>query len=216
MGSDPPARVPELSPLPYPIPTPAPRDTGRVGIRVIKRTDAGRLRGLLTENRTWLQPWEATFPGGGGAVPGSVPLAPVIRTLRAQQRAGAAVSFVITYDDEVCGQLSVSDISGGALRSASIGYWVSQHLAGRGIVPTAVALAIDYAFEELRLHRIEICIRPENAASLRVVQKLGMRYEGRRERYIHIAGEWCDHDCFAVTVEDAPWGMLDRLGAPTR
>lgn len=214
MSSDPVSQATELSPLPYPILTPAPRTAGRVGIRVIRRADAGRLRQLLTENRAWLEPWEATFPGGGGAVPGSVPLGPAIRTLKAQQRAGAGITFVITYDSEVVGQLGMSDVSGGALRSASVGYWVSQQLAGRGVVPTAVALAIDYAFGELQLHRIEICIRPENAASLRVVQKLGMRYEGRRERYIHIAGKWCDHDCFAVTVEEAPRGMLDRLGAP--
>ena len=50
---------------------------------------------------------------------------------------------------------------------------------------------------------------------MRVVQKLHMRYEGRRERYIHIDGNWRDHDCFAVTVEDVPRGMLDRIGAPT-
>lgn len=203
-----------MSPLLHPIETPAPRSAGRVSIRVIRRTDAGRLRRLLTENRDWLDPWEATFPGGGGAVPGSVPFGPVIRAMRAQQRAGAAITFVIVYDEQVVGQLSLSDISGGALRSASIGYWVSQHVAGRGIVPTAVALAIDYAFEGLRLHRIEICIRPENTASLRVVEKLGLRYEGRRDRYIHIAGRWCDHDSFALTVEDVPRGMLDRLGAP--
>lgn len=191
-----------------------PRYAGGVGIRVIRRTDAGVLRRLLTENRAWLEPWEATFPGGGGAVPGSMPLGPAIRTLRAQQRVGAGITFVVTYGDEVVGQLGVSDMSGGALRSASIGYWVSQHVAGRGITPAAVALAIDYAFDELQLHRIEICIKPENKASLRVVEKLGMRYEGRRERYIHIAGKWADHDCFAVTVEEAPRGMLDRIGAP--
>lgn len=135
--------------------------------------------------------------------------------MRAYQRAGAGITFVVTLDSEVVGQLSISDISGGALRSASIGYWISKEVAGKGVIPVAVALAIDYAFTELRLHRIEICIRPENEASLRVVQKLHMRYEGRRERYIHIAGNWRDHDCFAVTVEDVPRGMLDRIGAPT-
>ena len=155
------------------------------------------------------------MPGGGGAVPGSVPFGPVIRAMRAYQRAGAGITFVVTLDSEVVGQLSISDISGGALRSASIGYWISKEVAGKGVIPVAVALAIDYAFTELRLHRIEICIRPENEASLRVVQKLHMRYEGRRERYIHIAGNWRDHDCFAVTVEDVPRGMLDRIGAPT-
>ncbi|CAG7616868.1 [Ribosomal protein S5]-alanine N-acetyltransferase [Leucobacter soli] len=173
--------------------------------------DASALQQLLTSNRAWLEPWEATYPGGGGAEPGSVPMRPVIRRMLRQQRAGQSVAFVMTYQDEVVGQLTVSDIGGGALRSASIGYWISQHVAGRGITPTAVALAIDVCFGELRLHRVEICIRPENSASLRVVEKLGLRFEGRRARYICIAGEWCDHDSFAITAEEAPRGMLARL-----
>lgn len=204
-----------MSPLPYPIGDPEPRRSGRVTLRAVRARDARPLRKLLTENRAWLAPWEATYPGGGGSEPGATPLGPVIRSMKRQQKSGAGMTFVMMYDNEVVGQLSMSDISGGALRSTSIGYWVSQHAAGRGVTPTAVALAIDYAFSELRLHRVEICIRPENQASLRVVQKLGLRYEGRRERYINIAGEWCDHDCFAVTAEEATRGMLARLGAPS-
>lgn len=202
-----------MSPLAQPIDAPAPLGHGQVGLRAIRTSDARALQRLLTENRGWLEPWEATYPGGGGAVPGSTSMRPVIRALQRQLRAGSGVSFVITYADEIVGQLTLSDISGGALRSASIGYWVAERFAGKGITPTAVALAVDYAMSVLRLHRIEICIRPENAASLRVVEKLGMRAEGRRLGYIHIAGEWRDHDCFAVTREDIPEGMLSRLGA---
>jgi len=204
-----------VSPLSHPIEEPAPRASGRVGLRGIRTRDARDLRRLLTENRAWLEPWEATYPGGGGAVPGSLPLAPVIRAMNKQRRLGQNLTFVVLFDGEVVGQLSLNEISGGAARSASIGYWVSQHVAGRGITPTAVALAIDYAFGELGLHRIEICIRPENQPSLRVVQKLGLRYEGRRERYLNIAGKWCDHECFAVTAEEVPRGMLERVGAPS-
>lgn len=188
--------------------------------------DAEVLRRLLADNRAWLEPWEASFPGGGGEAPGSVSMRPVVRAMRAQQRMGSAVTFVITYagDDagqsasasasaspDVVGQLTVSDISGGAMRSASIGYWVAEGVAGRGITPAAVALAIDYCFFDLRLHRVEICIRPENTASLRVVEKLGLRYEGRRARYIHIGDDWCDHDCFAITAEEVPRGIVARL-----
>ncbi len=204
-----------MSPLSHPIEIPAERSFGRVGIRSVRGRDATTLRRLLIENRSWLRPWEASFPGGGGAEPGSQPFRPVIRAMHGQRKAGSGVTFVMLYDGAVVGQLSLSDISAGALRSASIGYWVSQHIAGHGVTPTAVALAIDYAFSELRLHRIEICIRPENTASLRVVQKLGLRYEGRRERYIHIDGQWCDHDSFALTADEVPRGMLARLGAPS-
>ena len=111
------------------------------------------------------------------------------------------------------GQLTVSGIVLGSLRSASIGYWVSQHVAGRGVIPTAVALATDHCFDTLDLHRVEINIRPENRPSLRVVEKLGFRDEGLRERYLHIAGHWCDHRTFALTTEDVPGGLLARWHA---
>ena len=71
-------------------------------------------------------------------------------------------------------------------------------------------MATDYCFQQMKLHRIEICIRPENAASLRVVQKLGFRYEGYRRRYIHIDGDWRDHYCFALLAEEVPEGVLNR------
>lgn len=188
------------------------RDAGRVGIRLIHRRDARALERLLRDNRAWLGPWEATFPGGVGPEPGSVPLRPMIQRLLRQYRDGRGVPFVVTYDGEIVGQLSASDVSRGALWSASVGYWIAAEYAGRGITPTAVALAIDYLFDEVGLHRVEICVRPENGPSLRVVEKLGLRYEGRRERYIHIDGDWRDHESFAVTRDELRGSMLDRLG----
>ena len=183
----------------------------RIGIRLIRRRDAARLQTLLSSNREWLGPWEATHPSGRGPAPGSVSLKPTIKQLLAQHRRGRGVPFVVTYDGEVVGQLSVADISRGALWSGQIGYWIAAEYAGRGIMPTAVALAIDYLFGSLNLHRVEICIRPENAPSLRIVEKLGLRYEGRRLRYINIDGKWCDHDCFVITREELSDSMLARL-----
>ena len=108
------------------------------------------------------------------------------------------------------GQLTVSSITWGSLRSANIGYWVDQSVAGRGITPAAVALAVDHCFRAAGLHRIEVCIRPENAASLRVVHKLGFRSEGLRRGYLHIDGDWRDHEAFALTAEEVPEGLLAR------
>ena len=100
---------------------------------------------------------------------------------------------------------------GGSAAWGQVGYWVDQRVAGRGIVPTAVALAVDYCFDVLRLHRIEIAIRPENTKSLRVVTKLGFRPEGLRPRYLHIDGDWRDHRIYAITKEEVPFGLLRRL-----
>ena len=81
------------------------------------------------------------------------------------------------------------------------------------MAPTALALAGDYLFGELRLHRLEVAIRPENEKSIRVVQKLGLRYEGERPRYLHVDGDWRDHSMFAVHAEEVgEGGLLGRLG----
>ncbi|WP_221585839.1 GNAT family N-acetyltransferase [Microbacterium sp. G2-8] len=179
---------------------------GAVSIRLVRSRDARTLQHELLTNRSWLVPWEATNPEG--AV--SMDMRSGIRRLLQQYRDGMGVPFVMEYDGEIAGQLNVWGIARGSLSSATIGYWVSERFAGRGITPTAVALATDLCFEKLHLHRMEICIRPENAASIRVVEKLGFRYEGFRRRYIHINGDWRDHHAFALTREDVPRGLLHR------
>ena len=184
----------------------SPRSYGSIAIRLIRQRDSRALQQELLTNRTWLRPWEATNPDG----PVSIDMRSAVRRLLQQYRDGGGIPFVMEENGTIAGQLNVWGIARGSLASATIGYWVSERFAGRGITPTAVALAADICFSELRLHRMEICIRPENTASLRVVEKLGFRYEGLRRRYIHIDGDWRDHYCFAVVTEDVPDGVLRR------
>ena len=179
---------------------------GHVTIRPIRIRDARVLENELMRNRAWLRQWEATNPHG----PAGFDVKASIRSLQAHARSGAGLPFAIEVDGEFAGQLNVSGITYGSLSSATIGYWVAERFAGRGATPTAVALATDHCFFGIGLHRMEICIRPENAPSLRVVQKLGFRYEGLRRRYIHINGDWRDHFCFGLLVEEVPQGVLRR------
>ncbi|CAN5364763.1 GNAT family protein [soil metagenome] len=179
---------------------------GSVTIRPIRLRDARVLERELASNRGWLRQWEATNPHG----PVGFDTRASIRSLQSSARNGSGVPFVIEVDGEFAGQLNVSSIAYGSLSSASIGYWVAERFAGRNITPTAVALATDHCFFTVGLHRMEICIRPENEPSLRVVEKLGFRYEGLRRRFIHINGDWRDHFCFALTVEELPQGVLRR------
>ena len=182
---------------------------GDVAMRCIRARDAREIEATLLAHRAWLQPWEATLPGGVGRWD----VRAAIRGLLEQARDGATLPYVLELDGRIVGQLTVSNIQYGAVSSATLGYWVAQDVAGRGITPTAVALATDYCFERMGLHRMEICIRPENAPSLRVVEKLGFRYEGLRRRYIHIDGDWRDHFCFALVREEVPEGVLCRWRA---
>ncbi len=179
---------------------------GPVTLRPIRQRDAKALEHVLLDNRGWLRQWEATYPGGGSIIDTRAS----IRNLTAHARSGSALPFVIEFEGRLVGQLNVSSITYGSLSSATIGYWVAQSSAGRGITPTAVALATDYCFHSLRLHRMEICIRPENRPSLRVVEKRGFRDEGFRRRFIHINGEWRDHFAFALVAEEVPRGVLRR------
>jgi len=188
--------------------TPTLRD-GSVTIRPIRLRDARVLERELATNRGWLRQWEATNPHG----PVSFDTRASIRSLQSNARTGAGLPFAIEVDGEFAGQLNVSSIAYGSLSSASIGYWVAERFAGRNVTPTAVALATDHCFFTVGLHRMEICIRPENEPSLRVVEKLGFRYEGLRRRFIHINGDWRDHFCFALTVEELPQGVLQRWKA---
>ncbi len=187
----------------HPIPT---LSEGFTTIRPIRVRDARALERELSENRGWLRKWEATNPHG----PMSFDVRGSIRSLQQNARAGLGLPFVIEYNGQLAGQLNVSSIAYGSLSSATIGYWVSERFAGKGVTPTAVALATDHCFFGVGLHRMEICIRPENEPSLRVVEKLGFRYEGLRRRYIHINGDWRDHFCFALTVDELPTGVLRR------
>jgi len=177
-----------------------------VTIRPIRVRDSRTLERELLENRPWLRKWEATNPVG----PMNFDVRGSIRNLLSHAREGYGLPFIIEYKGELAGQLNVSSIAYGSVSSASIGYWVSERFAGLGLTPTAVALATDHCFFTMGLHRMEICIRPENDPSLRVTEKLGFRYEGLRRRFIHINGDWRDHFCFALTVEDVPMGVLRR------
>jgi ribosomal-protein-alanine N-acetyltransferase len=178
-------------------------------MRPLSMRDADAWREVRGRNRDWLTPWEATVPPGDTSAPAS--FRAMVRDLRRQARAGRAMPFAVTVDDAFAGQLTVSNILGGSARWAQIGYWVDRQHAGQGVIPTAVAMAVDHCFFEVGLHRVEIAIRPENTASLRVVEKLGFQEFGYAPRYLHIDGAWRDHRLFALTVEDCPDGLLRRF-----
>jgi len=189
---------------------------GLVGVRPLTRRDASTWSRLRAENHDWLSRWEATLPPGEGGLPDSY--AATIAGLRKRAREGTAMPFAVTWAGAMVGQVTVNGITRGSALWASIGYWVSRGHAGRGITPTAVALVGDHLLTKAGLHRIEISIRPENVASLRIVEKLGFVEVGLAPRYLHIAGDWRDHRVFQVTREDVPEGLLARLraGRPAR
>ena len=186
---------------------------GPIGLRPLRQRDAQAWRSVRSRNIEWLRPWEATSPEPEREA--APTYASMVRRLRAEGREGRTMPFVMTYSGALVGQLTVGGIAWGSLRSAYIGYWVDQRVAGRGITPTAVAMATDHCFS-VGLHRIEINIRPENAASLRVVEKLGVPREGERVQYLHINGAWRDHVTFVAYRGELPGGWLARHRTSSR
>jgi len=184
--------------------------SGEVTLRPLAHSDRAAWREIRRRNADWLRPWDATVPPGASTRSSSYRA--LVRRLRRSARQGATYPFAIDVDGRFVGQLTVSNIVRGSAQFASMGYWLDQAYAGRGIMPRAVAMAIDHCFGAGGLHRVEICIRPENTNSLRVVEKLGLREIGLAPRFLHIDGAWRDHRIFAVTVEECPGGMLARLG----
>lgn len=190
---------------------PATLADGRVGLRPIRMRDASAWYMLRRRNHDWLTPWEATAPEAPDAAAFS--FAAMVRRLRRDARDGRLLPFIVTYEGRLVGQLTVAHVTWGSMRSASLGYWIDRDHAGRGIIPTAVALATDHCFRTVGLHRVEVAMRPENHASRRVVEKLGFRFEGVRPRYLHIDGEWRDHLVYALNEDEAADGLLARWHA---
>jgi len=181
-----------------------------VDLRPVRIRDAAVWRDTRVRNAAWLRPWEPTNPETPLYSSSLSPYLAMARTMRREARQGLTMPWVIEYGGRFAGQLTVGSIVWGSARSGQVGYWIDEAWAGRGITPTAVAMAVDHCFFVTGLHRIEATIRPENHASRRVMEKLGFREEGVRRRSLHIDGAWRDHLCYALTVEEAPDGVLRR------
>ena len=196
---------------------PAALSEGPVGLRPLRLRDAGEWVRVRLDNERWLAPWEGSPAGAPYATWSDRHTSSVfhamLRAQRREARSGRALPLAITYEGRLAGQLNLNVIVRGAFDSGFVGYWVDGRLAGRGVVPTAIALLVDHAFGPVGLHRVEANVRPENAASRRVVEKLGFRQEGLQRRYLYIDGDWRDHLAYALVREDVPEGLLTRWRA---
>ncbi len=191
---------------------PAVLESRDVRLRPLAARDAAAWSDARRRSSAWLAPWDATVPPGTSNSASS--FRGLVRALRRGARQGRTLPFAVDVGGQFAGQVTVSNIVRGSAQFASIGYWIDQRYAGRGVIPRAVALAVDHCFNTVGLHRIEIAICPENTNSLRVVEKLEVREVGYAPRYLHINDEWRDHRLYGITAEECPRGLLARLDAP--
>lgn len=175
-------------------------------IRPAWGSDHRKIEAVRRGNRSWLEPWEATLP------PGSQEEIPTFdayrRRVERQMQEKESLLMVIEADEEVAGIVSVAGVQHGAMSQGNLGYWIGERWAGQGVTSLAVATVMDLLLLKLGLHRLEVNVRPENGPSLGLCRTLGLRHEGLRKRYMCIAGEWADHEAFAIDVEMLPPGGL--------
>ena len=172
--------------------------------RLVTPGDAEPLARLLSANRDYLAPWsplqdEAYYTAAGQREV-------LARQLTAYER-GAMLPLAILDSGEIAGSINVNSIIRGAFQSASVGYWVSQSRAGRGLASAAVADVAELAFGELGLHRIDAATLLHNTPSQRVLLRNGFRPFAVAESYIKIAGRWQDHILFQLF---SPGGTTPR------
>lgn len=175
----------------------------RVMLRPLLPPDFDGWREVRQRNHDWLTVWE----------PRRSPHAPDPTTdrdaftARCSQRdrdrqSGVGYAFGLFVENALAGEVNLNNVVRGALQTGTIGYWIDQNRAGRSYVAEGVVVAMRYAFEELGLHRIEICIVPRNRNSHRVMEKLAIRDEGTAQRFLEINGVWEDHVRYGITVEE--------------
>lgn len=175
----------------------------RLVMRQLIPDDFAQWRAVRTVNEEWLTKWEpARLNGQPDVVRSRQAFASRCAARQRERQIGTGYGFGIFVDGHLAGEMNVSSIQRGPFQNAYVGYWIDERLAGQEYTPEALVVAIRFAFEELRLHRLQIAIIPRNRASRRVVEKLGIRLEGMAERYLEINGTWEDHLRYAITSED--------------
>ena len=175
---------------------------GLVQLRPARLRDATHWSRIRLADRAHLEPWEPSTGVGWEARHAISAWPAVCSSLRAEARKGRMLPYVIEVDGHYSGQLTIGNVTHGALRSAWIGYWVARHVTGAGVATAALALGVDHCFGPVMLHRVEATVRPENAASRAVLARVGFREEGLLRRYLEVDGEWRDHLLVAITVEE--------------
>ncbi len=105
-------------------------------------------------------------------------------------------------NDSIIGRVSFFNFAYGGMMSCACGYHLDKDHTGKGIMTEALKGAMAFVFDEYKLHRIEAFIVPENTPSLNLVRRAGFHYEGVRKSYMHINGEYRDHEAFYILEYD--------------
>ncbi len=174
-----------------------------VVLRVPTMADYHAWAALRAESRAFLTPWE---PSWARDELSRTAFRRRLRHYHRDFRDGTGYAFFVhgtrDHDDRLLGGISLTNVRRGATQACSLGYWIGARFAGKGYMTEAVRAIIPFAFDVLRLHRIEAACLPANTASIAVLKKTGFRREGLARGYLRIDGRWQDHILFALLGDD--------------
>ena len=194
--------------------------TARLLLTAPRLDQAAAMLDFVTRNREHLKPWSPATP------PNFYTLAHLQEMVGKHTDAfenGSAVRFWISSNDDlgrIIGSIGFSQISRGPFCSCVLGYQIDRECEGKGLMNEALRAAMQYLFEEQKMHRIAANYQPANVRSGRLLTKLGFRIEGFAKDYLFIDGAWCDHiltsrvnDQFSGDISMAGWKNENPLNA---
>jgi ribosomal-protein-alanine N-acetyltransferase len=175
--------------------------TSRVTLRPPVLGDFAQWAKLRETSRSFLAPWEPIWPPDDLT---KVAFRRRIRRYQREIRSGMGYPFLIFSPDgeTLFGGLTLAHIQRGVTQSAVLGYWMGEPYAGKGLMTAAVTATIEFAFETLHLNRVEAACLPHNAASIRLLEKVGFTREGYARKYLCIEGRWQDHTLYGLVRSD--------------
>jgi len=184
-----------------PDPTPV-LEGPRVLLRAAQMRDFRDWRDLRRTSRDFLKPFEPRWTEADLSRH-----AYSVRLSRGREEARRGTEFgFFLFEKQPAGEvlaggMTISNIRRRAAQFGTLGYWMGEPFAGRGLMSEAVGIVLPFFFQTLALHRLQAAFLPHNAASRRVLEKNGFREEGYAENYLQIDGKWADHVLFALTRE---------------
>jgi ribosomal-protein-alanine N-acetyltransferase len=180
-------------------------DPSLIGHQVLLRApemrDHAEWARLREQSRAFLEPWEPLWPADDLT---RAAFRHRLALISEERRRGEAYTFFLfrRNDNALMGGLTLGNIRYGVAQTATLGYWMGEAFAGQGYMRQGVELALDFAFNRLKLHRVEAACLPRNTRSFGLLTRLGFRQEGLARAYLEINGRWEDHLLFALLAND--------------
>jgi ribosomal-protein-alanine N-acetyltransferase len=167
-----------------------------VFLRAPQMSDFNNWSALREKSRDFLVPWEPTWPEDDLT---RTSFRRRLRRYAEDSRCDQAYAFLLFRKDDnaLLGGITLTNVRRGVAQAGSMGYWVGAPFAAQGWMTRGVSALVPFAFDVLRLHRVEAACIPTNQPSIRLLERSGFKREGYAREYLCINGLWQDHLLYA-------------------